>query len=200
MEAAFYFVGYFKTMTEPLPPKRPERKRPLPLRRFEDFAEDEEQESVAKEEVDTDKLPSYLRRRAPTGEGNRLVLVSLGLTFGLFVVGVAAAYLFAPPPIPVIPVGTSVDRGLSVLASPPGYTAALLKTGGANNLLTSSDTDRDGFVWFKTIPSKGLPPGNYLLELSAPGYTAKRIPVTLVEGRPLKLSYTTQTALQKAES
>ncbi|BAC89069.1 carboxypeptidase-like regulatory domain-containing protein [Gloeobacter violaceus] len=191
------------------PPKhRPERKRPMPMRRFEEAAEtlDEEEKKTRKPLKDDPladaEVPRYLRRDTQnTGSLVRLSLVATGF---LTVAIVGVAFLTRPEPNPEVPAGTKPDRGLVVLASPRGYTATLYPPGavGAKKLVSLQDgqsgDEKDGFVWFKDLPSRAVPAGNYVLDIATPGYKNRRLPVTVQAGKPARVGYNTNTALEKA--
>ena len=178
----------------------------MPLRRFEEVAEsldEEEKKSAKKVEVDPldgRDLPRYLRRNdQPDSNLLRISLIATGL---VFIIAVGLALVLRPLANPTIPAGKKIDRGLAVLATPRGFTATLYTPGaeGSRRVLSRKDGDprdgeADGFVWFNNIPSRAVPAGNYLLELSAPGHEAKQIPVTIQAGRGIIEGYNTRTAL-----
>ncbi|MBW4696701.1 MAG: carboxypeptidase-like regulatory domain-containing protein [Aphanocapsa lilacina HA4352-LM1] len=187
------------------PKRRPERKRPMPMRRFEEAAETlaEEEGKTRKQPLDDPladaDLPRYLRRdHQNTGSLVRISLVATGI---LTVAIVAVAFLTRPDPSPEVPTGIKLDRGLAVLASPRGYTATLYPPGATKKLLSLQDgqsgDDKDGFIWFKALPSRAVPAGNYVLDISAPGYKNRRLPVTVQAGKPVRIGYNTNTALEK---
>lgn len=190
-------------MTEQDPTKRSLRKRPLP-KRFEALADDIDNEEKTRRPtrlqengLDESEIPRYLRRDRQKSTGS-LFRTALLLTAGLAVVSIAIAYIVQGEPAPKIPEGTKVDRGLAVLAAPRGFKAELLR--GNSRVASESDGDRDGFVWFKDLPSASAPAGEYTLTLSAPGYVPRRVPVRLREGDRTLVEYSTDTDLKKEGS
>ncbi|WP_041243899.1 hypothetical protein [Gloeobacter kilaueensis] len=179
----------------------------MPMRRFEEAAETLEEEEgksrrpAADELLDSEDLPRYLRRTPQQSTGG-LVRFSLIATGVLTIFLAALAFVLRPEPNPVLPDGVKIKQGVAVLASPRGFTATLDAPGTGSRLLMiedgrGSDKERDGFIWFKDVPSRTVPAGNYALELSAPGYQKQRLPVTVAAGRPQLLGYNTLTALKK---
>jgi len=189
-------------MNQPSPKNQPPRKRPMPIRRFEEAADDlaaEErngrgrgslQPTSPEEEAD---LPRYLRRDRESGSGN-LVRIALFATLGLMFLVFVSAYFVGGEPAPKIPANVKVDRGLAVLARPRGLRAELKS--GSRTVASLVDDDRDGFIWFQNAA-----PGAYTLSLSAEGYQKRDLAGVQVPSSGGKtVEFSTDTDLKKKEN
>jgi hypothetical protein len=171
----------------------PDPKRKLPLKRLAAAENDivrEERRTKRRNEPDLEMeedIPRYLRRERPQSHLVRnTLLASLGVLILVFGLG----FLVQPEPVPMIPKGTKVTQGLAILGSPRGYTAEIQKE--SKTIKSESDTDKDGFVWFKDLPM-----GEYTVLLSAPGYKESQFPLSLRTKTGKVVSYSTDTVLKK---
>lgn len=180
-------VVRLKVMNEPDP------KRKLPLKRLAAAENDiarEERRTKRRNEPDMEteaNIPRYLRREKPKSNLTRNTLLA---TLGVIILVFALGFLAQPEPTPVIPKGTKVTKGLAILGAPRGYTAEIQK--GSQTIKSESDTDKDGFVWFKDLPI-----GEYMVLLSAPGYKESTFPVSLRIKTGKVVNYSTDTDLKK---
>lgn len=169
----------------------PDPKRKMPLKRLEAAANDiVREERRAKRRVEPqveENIPRYLRREQPKSNLIRNTLVA---SLGVLVLVFGLGFLAQPEPTPVVPKGIKVNRGLAILGAPRGYTAAVKRESAT--LKSESDTDKDGFVWFKDLPI-----GEYNLALSAPGYRESEFPVSLRTKTGKVVNYSTDTDLKK---
>jgi len=171
----------------------PDPKRKLPLKRLaaaeNDIAREERRTKRRSEPgMETEEnIPRYLRREKPQSQLTRnTLLASVGVIILVFGLG----FLAQPEPVPVVPKGTKVTKGLAILGAPRGYTAEIQKA--SKTIKSESDTDKDGFVWFKDLPM-----GEYMVVLSAPGYKENAFPVSLRIKTGKVVNYSTDTDLKK---
>jgi hypothetical protein len=173
----------------------PDPKRKLPLKRLaaaeNDIVREERRTKRRNDpEMETEAeadIPRYLRREQPKSHLIRNTLLAslavLCLVFGL-------GFVVQPEPAPVVPKGTKVTQGLAILGAPRGYTAEIQQE--SKTIKSESDTDKDGFVWFKDLPM-----GEYMVVLSASGYKESTFPVSLRTKTGKVVNYSTDTDLKK---
>jgi hypothetical protein len=173
----------------------PDPKRKLPLKRLAAAENDivrEERRTKRRNEPDMEMeaeadIPRYLRREKPQ---SHLIRNTLLASLGVLVLVFGLGFLVQPEPAPVIPKGTKVTQGLAILGAPRGYTAEIQQE--SKTIKSESDTDKDGFVWFKALPM-----GDYTVVLSAPGYKENQFPVSLRTKTGKVVNYSTDTDLKK---
>jgi hypothetical protein len=171
----------------------PDPKRKLPLKRLaaaeNDIAREERRTKRRSDpEIETEEnIPRYLRREQPKSHLLRNTLLA---SVAVLVLVFALGFLAQPEPTPVVPKGTKVNKGLAILGAPRGYTAEIQQE--SQTIKSESDTDKDGFVWFKDLPT-----GEYMVVLSAPGYKENTFPVSLSTKTGKVVKYSTDTDLKK---